>query len=251
MVIEALESITHPNMHFKVYVYVLPYPRRQVLVSSASGNEVFLSPHVLEINPAVGAYIIAHEMGHVFQDAYLPTSSNRWDTYKRIRGITDPQKYSSSSSHAYRPAEIFAEDFRALFGGETASFGGRIENPELALPAMVVGLEDFMREIGGKPVALGPRVQASNYPNPFNPDTEIRITVPEDIVSAQGRVSVGIYDVSGALVRELYSDVPDGGRLMLRWDGRNSRGELVASANYFAVVRAGQARATLKLVLLK
>jgi hypothetical protein len=41
------------------------------------------------------------------------------------------------------------------------------------------------------------------------------------------------------------------GDLDLVWDGTDRRGSAVASANYFALVRAGDTRRTLKLMLLK
>lgn len=251
LVISAIEEIGHPNMDFDVDVYILPYPRSNVLVSSASGKEVFLSPHVLEIHPAVASYIVAHEIGHVFQNVYMPVESSRWNRYKQIRRITDEARFSDTGAHSYRPAEIFAEDFRVLCGGALAAFGGRIENPELPSPLLVAGLEDFMRTTGGVPVAVGPKVRASNYPNPFNPETEIHVTVPAEMVAERDRVSVRIYDVRGALVRELYSGVPDGEQLQMRWDGRDGRGNHVASSNYFAVVEAGLSRTVLKLVLIK
>jgi hypothetical protein len=250
-VIEVLKGLTHPNLRIRVLVYLLPYPRRGLLLSSTTDNVVFLSPHVLDIPPEVCAYIVAHEIGHVFHNAYMPDGSGLWGTYRRIRGITDTEKYSDTGAHAYRPREIFAEDFRVLFGGPVAAFGGQIENPELDPPLAVPGLRSFMGKIGGTAVALYPKVRASSYPNPFNPETQIRIVLPEEMVRAHETVTVRIYDVRGALVRELYSDVPFNGSLYVRWDGRDHFGNAVASANYFALIDAGGSRTTLKLVLLK
>jgi hypothetical protein len=250
-VVEVLKGISHPNMHMGLTVYILPYPRSNLLVSSTSGREIYLSPHVLDIHPAVCAYIVAHELGHVFHNAYLPESSAQWNRYLEIRGITDWNVYSASAAHAYRPREIFAEDFRVLFGGEQAAFGGRIENPDLPSPIVVPGLVEFVRGIGGELIAGGAKVLASSYPNPFNPETEIRVVIPDQIVQARERVTVRIYDVRGALVRELYSDVPVGENLYVRWDGRDRYGNAVASSHYFALIEAGSSRATLKLVLLK
>jgi hypothetical protein len=251
MIIEVLESISHPNLDVNVQIYILPYPRRNLLVSSTSGRAVFLSPHVLDIHPAVLAYIVAHEIGHVFHHAYLPDDSPLWGRYRQIRGITDTWKYSATRTHAYRPAEIFAEDFRVLFGSVEAAFGGRVENPELPSPLVVAGLKEFFAGLGGTPLASAPKVRATSYPNPFNPDTEIRINIPNEILSARKNVTVRIYDVRGALVTEIYSDVPNGEDLFVHWDGRDQRGNSVASANYFALIEAGRTRTTLKLVLLK
>jgi hypothetical protein len=250
-VIGILNGISHPNLDLELKVFILPYPRNSVLVSSTSDNEIFLSPHVLDIHPTVAAYIVAHEMGHVFHNAYMPDGSPLWDRYRWVRGIDDPVKYCAAASHAYRPREIFAEDFRVLFGGTEAALGGRVENPELVSPLAVAGLKGFFENIGGTPVARGPKVRASNYPNPFNPETEIRIVLPDEIVNANERVTVKIFDVRGALVKVVYSDVPFGENLYVRWDGRDRHGNSVASSNYFALIEAGQARTTLKLVLLK
>ena len=250
-VIDVLSGISHPGMDVDMTVYILPFPRRNLLVSSTSGNSVFLSPHVLDIHPAVCAYIVAHELGHVFHNAYMPDGSPLWNRYRWIRGITNSDIYFAGAAHAYRPKEIFAEDFRVLFGGEDAAFGGRIENTSLPAPAEVAGLYEFMSNIGGETVVIGPKVRATNYPNPFNPETEIRIVVPDNILVARERVTVRIYDVTGALVKQLYSGVPSGENLYMQWDGRDHHGTAVASANYFALIEAGDARTTLKLVLLK
>jgi len=250
-VLEILKGVSHDKLDLDVTVYILPFPRTNLLVSSTSGNTVFLSPHVRDIHPEVCAYIVAHELGHVFHNAYMPDGSGPWETFLRIRRITDEYVFYANATHAYRPKEIFAEDFRVLFGGFDAAFGGRIENPELPSPTLVAGLEEFIAGIGGPAVIARAKVRVTSYPNPFNPETEIRVIVPEEIVRAQGRVTVRIYDVSGALVRELYSAVPFGDNLYVRWDGRDENGNGVASANYFALIEAGQARATLKLVLLK
>jgi hypothetical protein len=250
-VLEILEGISHDNLDLDLTVYILPFPRTNLLVSSTVGNTVFLSPHVRGIDPVVCAYIVAHELGHVFHNAYMPDGSALWDIYKSIRKITDEYVFYANASHPYRPKEIFAEDFRVLFGGVDAAFGGRIENPELPSPLSVVGLEEFIAGIGGPAVVSRSTVRVSSYPNPFNPETEISVVIPDEIVRARERVTVRIYDVRGALVKELYSAFPLGENLFVRWDGRDQNGNGVASAHYFALIEAGQARATLKLVLLK
>ena len=48
-----------------------------------------------------------------------------------------------------RPHEIFAEDFRALFGGPTANYSGTIENPGLVHPGAVPGLAAFFLNLTG------------------------------------------------------------------------------------------------------
>jgi hypothetical protein len=250
-VIDALAKVSHPSLRIPVTVYILPYPRESLLVSSTSGAEIFLSPHVLDIPTAVSAYIVTHELGHAFHNRYLPGDSRGWDEYRRLRGIENEYVYAESAAHANRPKEIFAEDFRVLFGGIDAAWEGHIENTALIAPEFVVGLEDFMRSIGGERTFAPEAVAATSVPNPFNPDTEIRVSVPDDVLARGNTVSVRVYDVRGALVKELYSDVPSDLALSVRWDGTDGNGNSVASGQYFAQIRAGQHKATLKLVMLK
>jgi hypothetical protein len=249
LVEQALGAITHPNLSLPVRVYLLPYPRRGSLVSSTTGNEIFLSPHVLEIGPAVAAYIIAHELGHVFHNRFMPAGSSRWREYRELRGITDESVFNERASHANRPHEIFAEDFRVLFGGPDAYFGGHVENTRIAEPAAVAGLGAFyLRVATTRPSEA--RIAATSSPNPFNPATEIRIAVSDDASRSGTRVSIRVYSVTGALVRDLYDGAP-AGDLAVQWDGRDNRGDTVASSTYYAQIRMGDQRETLKLVLLK
>jgi hypothetical protein len=252
LVVDCLERIEYPAINLEVEVFVLPYPRVNQISSSASGRRIFLSPQVLEISREGAAYIVAHEMGHVFQYRYLPERlEDRWNQYRLIRGIEDQEKFSDTASHAYRPQEIFAEDFRVLFGGPAAYFGGRVENPDIPSPVAVVGLEEFFLAlaptVSGAPVI----VSLDNYPNPFNPQTEIRVRLSDRFVAGGEAVTVRIYDVSGALVRDLFHGRPDGPELEVIWDGCDGRGTRVASSTYFGVVEAGNARMTTKLLMIK
>jgi hypothetical protein len=147
LVLQALDGLEHQSLNMSVTIYLLPYPRRAGFTSATVGTEVFLSPHMLPIGSETAAYIVAHEMGHAFRNWFLPADSQEWDRYCRLRGITNASKFSASASHAYRPKEIFAEDFRVLFGGPAARFGGCIENAELKSPEQVAGLAPFIKDI--------------------------------------------------------------------------------------------------------
>jgi len=250
-VLTTLRALELRSVHMSVRVYLLPYPRRSLLVSSTSGAELFLSPHVLDIDPSVAAYIVAHELGHAFHNHFMPDGSSAWDQYRQIRGITDTARFNDRAGHAYRPKEIFAEDFRVLFGGSAAYFGGFVENTELTRPEAVNGLENFYVHVAGEPVvARGPRIIATSFPNPFNPDTEVRVSLPDGLTGGSERVSVRVYSVTGALVRDLYDGLATGD-FAVRWDGTDNRGNRVASATYYAAVVAGGTKETVKLVLLK
>jgi hypothetical protein len=252
LVVECLDQIEYPRMNVEVDVYLLPYPRADMLSSSASGSRVFLSPQVLEISHEGAAYIVSHELGHVFQYGHFSERlETRWDAYRRIRGIEDAAAFSNDGAHAYRPREIFAEDFRVLFGGPSAYFGGRVENPAIASPETVAGLDEFILALTTKDTDSPVIVSFNNYPNPFNPQTELRVELGPDFTAMDKPVTLRIYDVTGALVRELFAGRPVGPELRVTWNGRDEQGRQVASSTYFGVVEAGSARMTTKLLMLK
>ena len=64
-------------------------------------------------------------------------------------------------------------------------------------------------------VSAGPAFGLGNYPNPFNPGTVIAFDLP-----TPARVSLGVYDLGGRLVRTLVADrVMDGGHHEAAWMG--------------------------------
>jgi flagellar hook assembly protein FlgD len=67
----------------------------------------------------------------------------------------------------------------------------------------------------------------------------------------KGLVTVRIYDVSGRLVRTLFSGVKDAGRYSLAWNGANDRGAEVASGIYFYKMEANGFNLTRKMVMLR
>jgi WD40 repeat protein len=90
-----------------------------------------------------------------------------------------------------------------------------------------------------------------NYPNPFNPETWIPYQLASD-----ADVRITIYDVRGNLIRRLDVGHQPAGTYTGRssaayWDGRNDRGESVASGLYFYTLSAGGFSATRKMLLRK
>jgi hypothetical protein len=86
-----------------------------------------------------------------------------------------------------------------------------------------------------------------NFPNPFNPSTEIRFSLAEP-----GPVTLEIFDVSGRLVRQLLQDesLPAGTQSRI-WNGQTDKGESAPSGVYFLRLVAGNDSHSLKIQLLK
>ncbi|HEX5133487.1 MAG TPA: M14 family zinc carboxypeptidase [Candidatus Krumholzibacteria bacterium] len=92
----------------------------------------------------------------------------------------------------------------------------------------------------------------ANYPNPFNPSTQIPYVVGGADGSAPVRVELTIYAVTGARVASVFAGTHRPGAYTGRWSGSDERGQPVPSGIYFARLTVnGVPAATRKLVLLK
>ena len=86
-----------------------------------------------------------------------------------------------------------------------------------------------------------------NYPNPFNPGTNIAYDLPEP-----ARVSMRVYNAAGRLVRVLLEDFPmAAGSHSESWDGRNDGGAKLASGVYFCRLEVNGEVFAKRMVLLK
>ena len=85
-----------------------------------------------------------------------------------------------------------------------------------------------------------------NYPNPFNPTTQIRY----DLVKSEF-VSIIIYDVMGRKIKSLININQDAGYRSIYWNATNDLGQPVSAGMYIYTIQAGEFRQTKKMVLLK
>ncbi len=86
----------------------------------------------------------------------------------------------------------------------------------------------------------------SAYPNPFNPATTLRYTVP-----AAGRVTINVFDARGGLVAHILDEEKPAGAFTASWRGLDDRGGRASSGIYFARIESAGSSRTYKMVLLK
>ena len=70
-------------------------------------------------------------------------------------------------------------------------------------------------------------------------------------VDQEGPVYLGVFDISGRLVRTLVNRLMPSGAHSQEWDGRDNHGRSVASGIYFYRLTAGKNSLARKAVLLK
>lgn len=115
------------------------------------------------------------------------------------------------------------------------------EAVELARQIQIVGVkENLMNSIPNDYKLY------QNFPNPFNPSTNIRFKVPE-----LTKVNIKVYDILGRLVAKLLDEVKYPGTYNILWDGKNIHDQRLASGIYFYRLETSKFIQTKKLVLLR
>ncbi|MDZ7262316.1 MAG: M36 family metallopeptidase [candidate division KSB1 bacterium] len=87
---------------------------------------------------------------------------------------------------------------------------------------------------------------AQNFPNPFNPETEIRFGLPEET-----HVQIVVIDLLGREVRKLVDSDLKAGYHSVIWNGKDNSGNEVASGIYVYQMVAGSFRDCKKLALVR
>ncbi len=124
---------------------------------------------------------------------------------------------------------ITESEFTTASGGPGAKVGGGAD----AQPA--AGVES----LGGTRGAF-----LQNHPNPFNPATAFEYRLPEG-----GVATLKVFDVSGRAVRTLVDGRLTAGQHRAAWDGRDDRGNSVASGSYVVVLGAPGVSESRRIVL--
>ncbi|HCW77245.1 MAG TPA: hypothetical protein DHU63_12005 [Candidatus Marinimicrobia bacterium] len=107
---------------------------------------------------------------------------------------------------------------------------------------------DFITSINDEPDHILPidHLVLRNYPNPFNPSTTLRYSLPE-----KSQVTLVIFDIRGNAIRTIKEGDLSSGWHEWLWDGRGESGQLVATGIYFARLQAGANSRVIKMVYLK
>lgn len=87
---------------------------------------------------------------------------------------------------------------------------------------------------------------SGNQPNPFNPETSIQFSLPEN-----GEVTAAVYNATGQKITTLHSGLLTAGNHSLIWNGLDDNGKSLSSGIYFTVIQSGGLLATHKMMLLR
>jgi hypothetical protein len=113
---------------------------------------------------------------------------------------------------------------------------------------LIIGSEDYANRVSGD-ISLLPSeyVLFQNFPNPFNPETNIYFTLKENSI-----VTLEIFDILGRKIKSLIKEeVLNAGLQNAKWDGTNYSGSLAVSGIYIYQLKANNFVNSKKMVLLR
>jgi len=123
------------------------------------------------------------------------------------------------------------------------------ESPNITLiPGQALIYDIVMLLTNDEAEVVVPEVTAlqGNFPNPFNPSTQIRF----DLARAE-HVTIEIFNIRGQRVKTLVNGEMEAGRHNIEWAGTDDRGRTVGSGIYFYSMKAGEYSSTRRMVLMK
>ena len=243
----------------------------QIKFKAKSHGETRVALQNFKFGSSTGETIPAgpHEI-HITVEQSLPTGDVNRDGDVDILDLILVAQQLGKSVPANSPVDINGDGVVNIFdltlvaqgiGGAAAPAARGIDSATIEAWIAQARLADdgsiaFRQAIANLEVLLASMIPSEtallpNYPNPFNPETWIpyQLTAPAE-------VTLTIYDMNGGVVRRLAVGPQAAGLYQSRsraayWDGRNQRGESVASGIYFYTLKTSEFTATRKMLIRK
>ena len=160
-------------------------------------------------------------------ELYRKLYTGNWDMITSTTEPTYCDTLRDSGNYEYKVVALY-EDGLSLFSNIVAfTYDNSVDNDNNSEPIIVTGLN-------------------SNYPNPFNPETNISYSVAKS-----GKVSIRVYNLKGQLVKTLVNREQQSGNHNVIWHGTNEQNNTVASGVYFFRMVTEEYTKTNKGILLK
>ena len=181
--------------------------------------------------------------GYNFSDVFLTGSTDGGSTWRNPANISTTQhldeRYPSISRwNASQEANLVWQEDPSPGG---AAFPGESDTARVKQVFFRLGSGCDVDQRYDTPQSFA---LLAAYPNPFNPTTTIKFTIPVGTGHAPSLLKV--YDVLGREVATLVNEVKEPGTYTVQWDGSG-----VASGVYFYRLDAGAFTQTKRLVLMK
>lgn len=172
--------------------------------------------------------IVSHNGSrNVLASASFSTSSYNWQWFEQTVSGPDPATVAGDTlilRIAFNGwAHVYASDF--------------IENdpfsPQYYAYIDIGSIVNGVEQIADDPAIPKTFGLEQNFPNPFNPETTIKYQLPKT-----SEITIKIFNIAGQLVETLVEQQQPAGYYSINWNGKDERGQDVASGLYFYQFRA-------------
>jgi hypothetical protein len=223
------------------------------LENKYSGWVDFDNVRLNRINPSFNGVVMSVKKTVVFgkveltkfEDTTVTIANNGFDTLK-IASITSSNSNFTVNPRAkiLSPAQSFTDTIRftpaRLFGdaAKIIILSNAPTSPDTISVSGTGSPVTAVDETDNQPKAYA---LSQNFPNPFNPTTQLRYSIKEN-----GLVTLKVYDVLGQEVATLFVGQQTAGNYIATFDG-----DKLASGIYFYRLQAGSFSQTKKMILMK
>jgi hypothetical protein len=180
-----------------------------------------------------------------YDHAYLRVSTNGsswttvWENSAEVADSNWSQKEYDLSAIADGEATVFLRWTMGTTDGSWQYCGWNIDDVEI----WGVGADDMTSSDDSAPARTA---LLANFPNPFNPRTEVPFELSES-----GYVRLSVFDITGRQLKVLESGLLPAGRHQASWDGRAEDGETCSAGVYFIRLETEQHSESRKITLVK
>jgi hypothetical protein len=121
-------------------------------------------------------------------------------------------------------------------------------NPRIVNGMIDIGAYEYQDSVSVLEDLITPVTQSkiSNYPNPFNPSTTIKLDLVES-----GRIELAVYNIKGQKVKNLLNCITVPGSYECIWNGIDELGKSVSSGQYVVKLQQNGKETAKKIMMLK
>jgi len=198
------------------------------------------------IRPGAQRIAVSDNHSDLLPSAFIDTK-NELMTAVVINKSAQPMKITVSGDSIPATFDMYvtAEHVNFQYSG-TYSVGQMIILPPKSVTTLVGSLAGGLTQVLDEITTPQSYRLYQNFPNPFNPTTNIEFTIPKP-----GEIKLVIYNLMGQKVKTLVQGHYPAGRHRIVWDGTNDSHELVASGIYFYRFKSDNFITTRKCILLR
>ena len=209
-------------------------------------NPVLANPIHPSLDIAIDSIIKINGVYHAY--GHYDTGGYRWvGGLFTSTNLTEWNMYSGNPIAGNSPVIVDVGDNKYRLYAVTTNANGEQNHTVAFSNGIVNPPTDVVSATPAQPQGF---VLQPNYPNPFrvaaNAETRIVYQLQE-----RAFVTLTIYDLLGRQINALVAQRREAGTYEARWDGRDANGNLLPSGTYLYMLRAGEFKASRKLLLVK